>query len=65
MKQLLIICFSVFLLSCAGSEDKTTSTEKVEIERMDSTSAQMEEVTEDLESQTEKVEESLEKLDDN
>lgn len=45
------------------TENKTNSTEEVEIKQMDSTSKAVKETADKLEEQTKKVEESLEKLD--
>lgn len=48
--------------SCA--ENKTSSSEEIEINQMDSTSKAVKDAVDKLEEQTKKVESSLEKLDD-
>jgi peptidoglycan hydrolase CwlO-like protein len=63
MKKLFVfILAGTFLVSSCG-ESKTKSTEKEEIEVMESTTNEVKESAKELEKQTEKVEEALERLD--
>lgn len=56
--------FVAVLAGASCSENKTNSTEQIEINKMDSTSKTVKDAVEKLEEQTKKVEASLEKLDD-
>jgi septal ring factor EnvC (AmiA/AmiB activator) len=55
-----IFFFALVLQACNQAPESTE--EKVEIERMDSTTKTVEKNTDELEDQTKKVEEALEKL---
>ena len=55
-------CFVALMAATGCSESKTSKTEEIEINTMDSTSKAMKENQEKLDEQTKKVEASLEKL---
>jgi len=62
-KLLAPLALTALFFASSCTQQKTTTTEQVEIESMDSTSKALKETTEKLEDQTKKVEASLEKLD--
>lgn len=63
MKKFFAIVIATAFLASSCGESKTNTTEKEEINVMDSTSDKVKETARELERQTEKVEEALEKLD--
>lgn len=62
-KRMIPLVFATVILASSCSDSKTSTSEKTEINTMDSTSKAVKESREKLEEQTKKVEESLEKLD--
>lgn len=61
LKNLIPLLF-VAAIAFSCNEEAETTEEKIEIERMDSTTKTVEKNTDELEEQTEKVEDALEKL---
>jgi septal ring factor EnvC (AmiA/AmiB activator) len=63
IKRVTCLAFTAAILASSCTESKTNTEEKIEINKMDSTSKTVKETTDKLEDQTKKVEESLEKID--
>ncbi len=64
MKLFIALLLISGMVACTGTESERT-TEKIESERIDSSSREIDKIKQDLEAQTQKVEQNLEELDEN